>query len=227
PTARAEALREPLRAALVALEQAIMSTSDFDPATARHTWRVAAFDYGEMTILLPALADLRAAAPGICLGVVQVAPAQVARKARSAAARAEALREPLRAALVALEQAIMSTSDFDPATARHTWRVAAFDYGEMTILLPALADLRAAAPGICLGVVQVAPAQVARKAEQGEIDLAFMTATEASPDLRRRRLFSDRYVLAGRADHPGLRRCPTLAQFCKLDHAIVSPEGGG
>lgn len=142
-------------------------------------------------------------------------------------ARAEALREPLRAALVALEQAIMSTSDFDPATASHTWRVAAFDYGEMTILLPALADLRAAAPGICLGVVQVAPAQVARKAEQGEIDLAFMTATEASPDLRRRRLFSDRYVLAGRADHPGLRRRPTLAQFCKLDHAIVSPEGGG
>lgn len=34
-------------------------------------------------------------------------------------------------------------------------------------------------------------------------------------------------MLAGRADHPRLRRKPTLAQFCKLEHALVSPNGGG
>ena len=33
--------------------------------------------------------------------------------------------------------------------------------------------------------------------------------------------------LAGRADHPALRRRPTLAQFCRLEHLIVSPDGGG
>jgi DNA-binding transcriptional LysR family regulator len=75
--------------------------------------------------------------------------------------------------------------------------------------------------------LQCAPAQVAKKAEQGEIDLAFLAATEASPELRRRPLFTERYVLAGRIGHPHLKRRPTLAQFCKLEHVIASPEGGG
>jgi DNA-binding transcriptional LysR family regulator len=45
--------------------------------------------------------------------------------------------------------------------------------------------------------------------------------------LRRRALFKERYVLVGRAGHPRLKRRPTLSQFCKLDHVIVSPDGGG
>lgn len=142
-------------------------------------------------------------------------------------ARADALREPLRQALAGLEQAVAPARSFDPAQARRTWRVSAFDYGEFTILRPALATLRAAAPAMRLAVLQSTPAQVARKSEQGDLDLAFLTGAEAPPDLRRRPLFTERYVLAGRAGHPGLRRRPTLAQFCRLDHVIVSPDGGG
>ncbi|MGP6219182.1 LysR family transcriptional regulator, partial [Pseudomonas paraeruginosa] len=44
PTARAEELREPLRLALEALEQAVAPAAPFDPAQSRHTWRVAATD---------------------------------------------------------------------------------------------------------------------------------------------------------------------------------------
>jgi DNA-binding transcriptional LysR family regulator len=33
--------------------------------------------------------------------------------------------------------------------------------------------------------------------------------------------------LAGRRDHPRLKRRPSLAQFCKLDHVLVSPVGSG
>ncbi|MFT4189915.1 MAG: LysR family transcriptional regulator [Comamonas sp.] len=142
-------------------------------------------------------------------------------------ARADALRKPLRQALAALEQAIAPPDAFDPARANATWRIAAFDYGAFTTLLPALATIRAAAPAARLAVVQSAPAQVARKAEHGDIDLAFMIGAEAPPGLRRRTLFTERYVLAGRTGHPRLKRRPTLAQFCQLDHAIVSPDGGG
>ena len=74
PTARAEALREPLREALEALELAVAPASPFNPAVATHTWRVAATDYAESTIILPALAGLRAAAPGTRLAVVEAAP---------------------------------------------------------------------------------------------------------------------------------------------------------
>jgi DNA-binding transcriptional LysR family regulator len=63
PTARAEALREPLREALESLERAVLPETPFEPAKAAHTWRVAATDYGESTIVLPALGTLRAAAP--------------------------------------------------------------------------------------------------------------------------------------------------------------------
>ncbi|WP_061291671.1 LysR family transcriptional regulator [Azotobacter vinelandii] len=142
-------------------------------------------------------------------------------------ARADELREPLRQALEALERAVAPSSPFDPARAGQTWRIAASDYGESTILSPALAELRSAAPGTRLAILELLPPMLARQAEQGDIDLAFHISAEAPPSLQRRPLFTERYVLAGRVGHPRLKRRPTLAQFCKLDHVIVSPDGGG
>ncbi|NBK37890.1 LysR family transcriptional regulator [Pseudomonas soli] len=142
-------------------------------------------------------------------------------------ARALALRGPLSQALEALRLAIAAERPFDPSQAQLTWRVAATDYTEATILRPALGPLRAAAPGTRLAIVDMNPPTLVRKAEQGELDLAFHIAIDAPPGLRQRPLFADRYVLAGRADHPRLRRRPTLKQFCALEHVIVSPDGGG
>jgi len=142
-------------------------------------------------------------------------------------ARADELREPLSQALELLEKAVAPSSPFSPALASQTWRVAASDYSESTILLPALAGLRSAAPGTQLAILGLPPPTLARQAEQGGIDLAFHISEEAPPGLRRRSMFTERYVLAGRAGHPRLKRRPTLAQFCKLDHVIVSPVGGG
>jgi len=142
-------------------------------------------------------------------------------------ARAEELREPLRQALEALERAVSPAKPFNPAEATQTWRISASDYSESAIVQPILGGLRAAAPGTRLAVLAAAPSLIARQAEQGEIDLAFHTTEGSPPGLRRRVLFTERYVLVGRADHPRLRRRPTPAQFCALDHVIVSPEGGG
>jgi DNA-binding transcriptional LysR family regulator len=126
-----------------------------------------------------------------------------------------------------LEQAVAPARPFDPAQATQTWRIAATDYAESTIVLPALQGLRTAAPGTRLAVVEAVPPRIAKQAEQGEIDLGFHTSEDAPAGLRRRVLFAERYVLAGRADHPRLKRRPTLAQFSKLEHVIVSPDGGG
>ena len=142
-------------------------------------------------------------------------------------ARAEELREPLRQALEALGRAVSPAQPFEPSTADQTWRVAATDYGESTILLPVLSGLRALAPGTRLAVLEMNPARIARQAEQGEIDLAFHTTEGSPPGMRRRTLFTEHYVLAGRADHPRLKRKPTLKQFCGLEHVLVSSDGGG
>ena len=141
--------------------------------------------------------------------------------------RADELREPLRQALKSLAQAVAPSAPFNPARASQIWRAAATDYSESTILLPALAGLRSAAPGTRLAILELSPSTLARQAEQGDIDLAFHIRDEAPPNLRRRSMFIERYVLAGRTGHPRLKRRPTLAQFCKLDHVIVSPIGGG
>lgn len=142
-------------------------------------------------------------------------------------ARADELREPLRRALEALELAVSPASPFDPGAAANTWSVSASDYGESTVILPALAGLRTAAPGTRLAVLELEPGRLVRQAEQGRIDLALHTSEDSPPGLRRRVLFSERYVLVGRAGHPRLQRRPSLAQFGKLEHVVVSPDGGG
>jgi DNA-binding transcriptional LysR family regulator len=142
-------------------------------------------------------------------------------------ARAESLREPLRDALEALSRAVSPEASFDPATATNTWRIAATDYSESTVLLPALAALRSAAPETRVAVLELVPARTAKLAEQGDIDLVFHITSDAPPGLHRQALFSESYVLVGRRDHPRLKRKPTLAQFGALEHVIVSPDGGG
>jgi len=142
-------------------------------------------------------------------------------------ARADALREPLREAIHALRRAVAPPAPFEPATADHRWTVAAADYAAAAVLSPVLARLREAAPGTRLAVVQIQPAMIARQAERGEIDLALHTRHDAPPGLHGRVLFTERYLLAGRAGHPRLRRKPTLTQFCRLEHLVVSPDGGG
>lgn len=144
-----------------------------------------------------------------------------------ATARAEALREPLAEALDAVRRTIAPARDFDPARAQRTWRIMASDFGESTIVLPALDSLRQTAPQCRLAVLSLVPGQIHAQCERGDIDLALHIASEAPPALHHRRLFQEHYVLAGRRDHPRLKRRPTLAQFCALEHAIVSPDGGG
>lgn len=81
PTAKADALREPLRLALEALTQAIAPVGPFDPLLATHTWRIAASDNSASTILLPVLAGLRHAAPHTRLAVIEKAPSRMAKDA--------------------------------------------------------------------------------------------------------------------------------------------------
>lgn len=140
--------------------------------------------------------------------------------------RARELRDPLNQALEFLEQAISPSSPFNPIVANQTWRIAAADYGASTILLPILASLRSKAPNTKMEIINLSPSQLARQAEQGDFDLAFHIRDEAPLNLRSKFMFTEHYVLTGRVGHPELTQPLTLDQFCKLDHAIVSPVNG-
>ncbi len=67
PTARAETLAGPVRAALSALERTLAAPERFDPATADRRFRLHGSDYFS-TLLMPPLAQVvAAAAPGVVL----------------------------------------------------------------------------------------------------------------------------------------------------------------
>lgn len=142
-------------------------------------------------------------------------------------ARAEALREPLRQALEALHRAVSPPDVFDPAKAHLTWRIAATDYMSSAIMLPAINQLRVAAPDCRVAVFGLNPPMVAQQLEKAELDLIFHTGDHAPETLHQRKLFSERYMLAGRIGHPRLQPGLTLDAFCQLEHLIVSPDGGG
>jgi DNA-binding transcriptional LysR family regulator len=94
-------------------------------------------------------------------------------------------------------------SAFDPATAAQTWRVAATDYMASAILLPALHTLRRA-PAAAWRSLSCSPRGWCSR-RRDEVDLFFIPArarrrAASAPAVR------ERYVLAGRAGHPALRR---------------------
>lgn len=140
---------------------------------------------------------------------------------------ATALREPLRQALAALDEALAPAAAFDPARAERTWRIAASDHSATTLLTPLLADLRQQAPGIRLALLEKRPDLLAEQLEGDHLDLALDVADAAAPGLRQRLLFTERYLLTGRQGHPALAEPVSLERFCELDQALVSPNGGG
>ncbi|KPB70523.1 Regulatory protein [Pseudomonas syringae pv. maculicola] len=141
--------------------------------------------------------------------------------------RARELRGPLREALVALEGALSPVATFEPALSEQTWRVAASDYATTALVWPSLALLRRLAPKTRLALLNKHPVGLANDLENGQLDLALHTRDEAPPKLRQRSLLHERYVLAGRRGHPALATKLSLKAFCDLEHAVMSPNGGG
>jgi len=142
-------------------------------------------------------------------------------------ARADELREPLRHALAALDTALAPTAPFDPAQATQTWRLAVSDYAASALIWPALASLRAQAPGTRLAVLAKRPDALSADLEGDRLDLAFHTREEAPPRLRQRSMIHERYVLVMRRGHPALAQPMTLDHLCTLEHVVMSPDGGG
>jgi DNA-binding transcriptional LysR family regulator len=141
--------------------------------------------------------------------------------------RGQALLQPLRTALSDMRLVLEPRPRFDPATAEITWQVAAADYAEYAILMPLLAHMRKAAPGVRIAVRQAADSRMTKQLDSGAIDLGFLALDAAPERLHSRVLFKEHYVLVARKRHPALKRKLTVDTLCQLEYVIVSPEGGG
>ncbi len=143
--------------------------------------------------------------------------------------RALELAGPVQAALASLRKALEPGPTFDPATARHTFVLAASDHAQL-LLLPTLAARLAAWPGLTLRVVALPTTFPLEALERGELDLVvglfnLAPGDDAPASLTRQVLTDERLCVVGRANHPALRR-PELARLAKLPQLNISPRGG-
>ena len=141
--------------------------------------------------------------------------------------RGQSLLQPLRTALADMRRVLESPARFDPSEAGNTWQIAAADYAEYAILLPLLARMREAAPGVRIAVREAAHSRMIKQLESGAIDLGLLALDAPTERLHSRILFKEHYVLVARKRHPALKRKLTIDSFCELEYVVVSPEGGG
>lgn len=141
-------------------------------------------------------------------------------------ARAEALKPLVADALAALGR-MFEADGFDPAAARRTFRIAATDYGSVTVLSRLAAQVAREAPGVCLDVVPFGSTTLS-DLESGALDCALDAEEDLPPDFHYRELFRDDYACLARRDHPCLsKQGNILERIAASPQAIVMyPEGG-
>lgn len=141
--------------------------------------------------------------------------------------RGAELELPVRAWVADIERMVQATRTFIPRASATTFTISASDYVEFTVL-PRLIDfLEAHSPSSRLAVKPMEIEAIGRQLEAGEIDLALMSTANAPPDVRSRPLYTERFVIVARREHPRVRRALDLDTYCDLEHVMVSARGGG
>jgi DNA-binding transcriptional LysR family regulator len=121
---------------------------------------------------------------------------------------------------------MVSADVFDPAKSRRRFMIGAPD-GASAVLLPALiAEVRATAPGIDLGVRNLVGnfegSLVAL--DHRELDAALVPMRELPGRFEARHLYDEDFVLVRRAGN-ALGRNVTIAAYCAAPHLVVSTSG--
>lgn len=164
--------------------------------------------------------------------------------------RALLLREPIRAALRQMEDALAAVARFDPATATQTFRISGSDYFS-TLLMPRLAAaVMPEAPGVTLQVLDHPSGEAVRLLAEGAIDAALVPMEGGAgegdrpssslvdarfevPDwVSSRKLLQSFTVAAAPKDHPMLaaagvepgQRIPPQV-FCAIPQVLMSMDG--
>lgn len=139
--------------------------------------------------------------------------------------RAEALALPVKS-LIEDARSLIEPARFDPASAEMTFSITVNDYMQYALVIPFIASLRRQAPGIRVAILPLIIAGLGTKLMRGEVDLAITIPQFSEPDLPSRLLYRDEYVGIVRKQHKLKRTRPSLEEFCRYDHLLVSPTGG-
>jgi DNA-binding transcriptional LysR family regulator len=138
--------------------------------------------------------------------------------------RAADLVAPLERVIDGVRHILGESPDFDPASARRTYRLKATDLAEIVLLPALMRHLRNTAPGVD---IKASPhvEDIFVALESGHLDLVTGRFDDAPAGFYRQKLFEERFVCLFRRGHPALREALTLERYAALDHLLVSPRG--
>jgi DNA-binding transcriptional LysR family regulator len=137
--------------------------------------------------------------------------------------RAIELEHPIRAVLTDLER-VLQPEAFDPQRHARSFTIATNDYFT-AVVAPALAQLLAREAQAVDVRIMPTGGRAYELLDSGEADLVCTSASTVPQRMRSELLIEDDYVCLVRKDHPFAKKPPTLAQYAKARHVLVSPRG--
>ncbi|WP_245284368.1 LysR family transcriptional regulator [Bradyrhizobium sp. WSM2254] len=142
--------------------------------------------------------------------------------------RGNELKEPLRLALQNLQDVIGAPAGFDPKKSDRTFTIGANDNATAIVGSRLVAfSRRDGLSGIRFAFRSIDLMKLAGQLEAGDLDVALVSKDAVPSGMPSQPLLDERFMMAQRKDHPrGLRR-PTMREYSRLEHIIVSGEGGG
>ncbi len=139
--------------------------------------------------------------------------------------RADAMREPLRAALAGLS-AVVSTAATDMADLRGAVRLVASDVPAAALGAALTLELARRAPGINLIFHPWHAGDEVKRLERGEVDLVVAVASVFGASLRTEVLGTYPYTVLMRHDHPAAAaEILDIEQWLAFPHVVVSGRG--
>jgi DNA-binding transcriptional LysR family regulator len=142
--------------------------------------------------------------------------------------RGAELREPLRLALQHLEDVLRKPDVFDPTKSDRTFNICANDNATAIVGSRLISLIHAEGfSGIRLAFRSVNFAKLTDQLESGEIDIALVSKNAVPKLMPHQPLLDEEFMMAQRKDHPRGSRRPSVKEYVKLSHLIVSGDGGG
>ncbi len=134
---------------------------------------------------------------------------------------------PVREALQTLELSARQSQPFDPRQTQRRFHLGLRDVFEATILPALVQTIQNEAPGIELCSVRTDRRALEADLAAGALDLALDIPLPVGDAIRQTRVFRDRLIVMGWADHPVLRDELTLAGYLSQTHILVSSRRQG
>jgi len=133
-----------------------------------------------------------------------------------------ALREPIRRAMSAIQDALRHGEDFDPATSTRTFHLTMSDIGEMVFLPPLCERLLEVAPHVRPEVSQLPLGQIEEALRSGRVDLAVGNLPTLKPATQWHAVFHEAYVCITRKRAGDTRRKLTVGEYTAMAHVFVA-----